>query len=536
MRALFAVALSVGLLVASVPALGLTGTAPAAADQPADPSGDPIGWEDGYWHNESIAVDQSDGLNSSELDAYVARGMARVEYLRQREFKHSVPVEVMSREEYQNQTSSNTDTESAFAQWNNQVWEGLWIVGENTNAQTALSSTSGSAVAGFYSPSRDEIMIITPDPSEPTISNATLIHELVHALQDQYIDLTDPTYYQGVDGTQDSSLAVSGLIEGEANYVEANYADRCGGAWSCVSTPDSGGGTSPGTINLGIFLTIFHPYSDGPVWVNDVVDEGGWDALEARYQDVPASTEQIIHRTTDEPAPIDFTDNGVNGWSSFPDQGVDGADTVGEASIFAMFWYQSRNYGAGIIDTVIAADGKYDAYDYRSTPSSGWGNDLLVPYKQGSGDDADYGYVWKTKWDTQQDATQFRQAYLQILSTHDAVRYGPNTYVVDVQPFADAFHVVQDGTTVTIVNGPTVAALTDIRPSITVDAYDTTTTTSTTTTTATTSTTTASTTTTTETASTTTTTDSGASGPGFGVAATLVAVVAALLVAARVRR
>ncbi|MFB6105073.1 MAG: Hvo_1808 family surface protein [Halobacteriaceae archaeon] len=536
MRALFAVALSVGVLVASTPAVGLLVSTPPA-DQPADPSGDPLGWESGYWHNESIAVDQTDGLNESELEAFVSRGMARVEFIRNREFRSDVPVNVMSREAYRNQTSSNTTTQSAFARWNNQVWEGLWIVGEDTNAQSALSSTSGSAVAGFYSPSRDEIMIITPNTSQPTISNATLIHELVHALQDQYIDLSDPKYYRGVDGTQDASLAVSGLIEGEANYVETEYSTRCGGAWSCVPTPDTGsGGGGASDINYGIYLTIFHPYSDGPVWVNDIIDQGGWDALTARYQDIPVSTEQIIHRTTEDPAPIEFTDSGTNGWSTYPNQGVDGADTVGEASIFAMFWYQSRNYNAGIVDwQAIAADGKYDAYDYASAPSSGWGNDLLVPYQKGSGEDAAAGYVWKTVWDTERDATQFKEAYLQILQTHDAMRYGPNTYVVERQPFADAFHVVQDGTTVTIVNGPNVSALTDIRPSITIDQYQTTTTTTTTqtTTTQTTKTTTTTATTTESTTATTepTTTTSGATGPGLGLAITVTAILVAIVLA-----
>ena len=47
----------VGLLVLA----GVLATGTAAA-QPDDPESDVLGWENGYWHNETIDVDQSDGL------------------------------------------------------------------------------------------------------------------------------------------------------------------------------------------------------------------------------------------------------------------------------------------------------------------------------------------------------------------------------------------------------------------------------------------------------------------------------------------
>ncbi|MDX1748601.1 MAG: hypothetical protein R3324_21930, partial [Halobacteriales archaeon] len=41
----------------------------AAEAPPPDPETDRLGWENGYWYNESITVDQSDGLSDEELDA-----------------------------------------------------------------------------------------------------------------------------------------------------------------------------------------------------------------------------------------------------------------------------------------------------------------------------------------------------------------------------------------------------------------------------------------------------------------------------------
>ena len=446
----------------------------AQQEAPPDPDADVIGWEDGYWHNESIDVDQSDGLSDEELDAYVARAMARVEYLRDAEFDSRVPVSVITREEYRNRSAGGGSdaNRTEYNHWNDQVWEGLFIIGESTGSGDAIGETTGSSVLGFYSPTRDEITIVTDSPDSPTINNATLIHELVHALQDQRYDLTNETYRAP---TQDGDLAVDGVVEGEANYIETNYAQRCGAEWECVDTPQASGsgGGGGGGPNLGILLTLLNPYSDGPVYVSEIVEEGGWDAFEKRFQNPPVSSEQVIHRTEETPRPIEFTDEGTNGWSTFPRDnprlGQNGSDTVGEASIYAMFWYQAREYRANTINPnglFPDTDNPYDMYNYDAEPSSGWANDRLFPYRDGEGDDAEYGYVWVTEWDTETDAQEFHDTYLRMLEAHDVRRTDDGYYVVPDGPFEDAFLVRLDGERVTIVNGPTVDDVRDIRPSL----------------------------------------------------------------------
>jgi hypothetical protein len=392
--------------------------------------------------------------------------MARVEYLRHLEFEKPVPVHVLTREEYRGQNANRSGSpDSEFNRWNDQVWEATFIVGENTGSATAIGETQGSSVAGFYSPTDDEIKIITDTPDSPTVSNATLIHELTHALQDQKYDLTSATYRAR---TQDGDLAIDGVVEGEANYVEARYERKCGNGWQCVATPGNGPGGGGGQPNLGVLLTIFNPYSDGPVYVHQLVQRGGWDAFDRRFRNPPNSSEQIIHVTDEQPRPLAFESTARNGWRLFPKQGVNGSDTVGEATIFSMFWYQASQYGADTIDpqTLFETTDPYDAYNYNATPSNGWANDRLFPYHKGTGENAEYGYVWKTEWDTEADATQFHDAYLRMLEAHDVRWTDEGYYVVPDGPFADAFLVVQNGTTVTVVNGPTVGAVKDIRPGL----------------------------------------------------------------------
>jgi hypothetical protein len=430
-----------------------------------DPSSDRLGWEAGYWHNESIDVDQSDGLTDAELDAFVGRSMARVEFIRGLEFESEVPVEVIARSEYRNGSNEvETPAKSDFAAWNNQVWEALFITGENENVQQQLTDTAGSSVVGFYSPGDDEIKIITETPDSPVIRNGTLIHELVHAVQDQRFNLTDQRYR---GATQDHDLAIDGLIEGDANFVEDEYVRRCAsGEWECVATPSQGGGSDGPAPNLGILLTVFQPYSDGPVYVSTLKSEGGWAAVDDEFDSPPESTEQVIHVTDEKPVPIEFTDRARNGWELYPDQGTEGSDTVGEASIFSMFWYQARSSNAETVDPgeLFETDSAHDTYNYAATPSAGWGNDRVFPYHKGSGPSAEYGYVWVTEWDTERDAREFLEAYRSILRAQEANQEAANVWVVPEGPYADAFRVTQRGTRVVIVNAPTTDDLDDVRP------------------------------------------------------------------------
>ena len=444
-------------------------TTDATDDPPADPDEDVIGWEDGVWYDESIDVNQSDGLTDEEIEVYVSRAMARVEHIRQKEFTERVPVDVMTRSEYANR-SSGSGTSKAQSDWNNQVWEALFISSEAENVTTQIAEFYSSGVAGFYSPRQDSIVIITDSPDSPVISNSTLIHELQHALQDQYFDLTQDKYS---GQTQDGDLAVDGVIEGDANYIEAVYADYCSnGTWSCVNTPasDSGGGAS---FNFGIYVTVFNPYADGPHYVHQLKQAGGWALVDEVLRSPPSTTETVIHARTpdavEDPVPIEYDDTATNGWERFSNQGVEGYDTVGEVSIYSMFWYASypeRGGGLGldIVDWrgLLSSDKPRDRYDYSSEPSAGWANDRVYPYTSPNSDED--GYVWVTEWDTERDAKEFHDAYLRILQGLDAERLDETTWRVSGGEYADTFRVVIDGTRVVIVNGPDTAAVNDLKP------------------------------------------------------------------------
>ncbi len=422
----------------------------ASADLPgdaADPD-DALGVEGGVAYDADIDVNQSDGLSDAELARYVNRTMARVERIRGLEFESRVPVEVTTRAEYR-ASKAGIDRDGAGAAWRNQVWEATFAVGEDTNAAAELDALYGERVLGFYVPSSDRIVVVS-ESDDPVVPNGTLAHELVHALQDQH--------GLGAGGrTLDGRLAAQGLTEGDARYVEQRYVQRCGDEWDCVETPP-GAGFEGGAVNLAMLYTVLHPYADGPAYAHRLHERGGWDAVTAAYDSPPAATSQVIHpNRTDAPADVTVRDATGDGWHRFAGD----ANTVGEAAIFVMFWYGRTHHRAdtGVaVGDIFESNGPYDANDYTATASVGWAGDALVPYRNGDR----FGYVWATEWQTAEDAREFRDAYRAILRSQDAVKRGPNTWVVPNGSFADAFRVTLDGTRVTVVNAPTADELDEV--------------------------------------------------------------------------
>jgi hypothetical protein len=405
-----------------------------------EPETDQIGWENGYWYDDPVPVTTDDGLNESEREAVTARTMARIERIRAREFNSTVPVEVISRAEYRNRSQSSGTSGPSGDPWNDQVWEALLLVGETSGSSEAIGDTLSSSVQGYYSGGSDKIVIVSPTET-PTIDRGTLSHELVHALQDQQFGLDNTAQ------TQDTQLSTNGVIEGEANYIQQLYRQRCTRNWDCIETPQNngGGGGTGGGQNPGVLTVLLQPYVTGPRFIDQARSSGGWAAVDALHDNMPASSEQVIHPDRypdDVPVNVTVPDRSNDEWERFDHDPV--GDTVGEASIFATMYHNNQIESS--------------RYSYRSPVSNGWAGDTVVPYRT---DDGEGGYVWETRWDSTRDARQFAEAYQGALtSEHGATNPRENIYIVpDDSAFSDAFRIVRSDETVRIVNGPTVSDL-----------------------------------------------------------------------------
>jgi len=451
----------------------------ANGTQRDNPASDRLGWENGCWYDDPIDVTRSDGLNDTELDAVVGRSMARVEQIRELEFEQTVPVEIVSRESFRESRESdseNTTTSTANYLHQNVKWEALLSIGESENALSTFESTQTATIGGFYNFAQDRIVIVSENTTAPKMDEITLSQELFHALQDQKLRVSYDDR-----STREGNSASLGIVEGDGNLVDRFYGQQCDAGWDCLLPEEGGGGGGSDSINYGVYLTQFQPYSDGPKFVRQIYNAGGWEAVNAVYENPPISTEQVIHPETypDEgPAEITFTDRSSAEWE-IPDLGEGSVDYArfGQAGLSAMFMRPVFESGGEDTPVVAPVDfynltdtgeiSDFDPLNYALEPTDGWGNDRLYPYATDeSADTNETGYVWKTVWDSEADAADFVEGYTTLLEYYGAqpVDGHADTYrIADEEPFGDAFYVNASGATVTLVNAPTVDALSAVR-------------------------------------------------------------------------
>lgn len=426
-----------GPLLALLVLAVLAGCAAPMGDTPPPVEGG-IGEVDGVTYNETFGFEDEEQLNESQREMLLKRSMARVEVVRDLEFEHQVEFDVISRETYR--TDYRSRPGETHAEWNNQVWKGLFLVGDDRDVVDVFDEAFGGAVAGFYQVGQHRIVVVT-DEEEPVIRKSTLVHELTHALQDQHFGL------DGRPDRQDPQLAQSAVVEGEAEVVPSLYLERCGAEWTCYNPSVAPGAT--GNLDWGVLNVVLYPYRVGPEFVEEIRADGGWAAVDDLHTHYPSSTAQVTHpeRYPDRPPlAVSVPDRAGADWERFDHDPV--GDTIGEASIFVML---SQN------DVIEPADPR----SYEHPVTTGWRGDELAPYRSSEGDS--FGYVWKLEWESDEDAGAFADAYRELLDGEGATSVGEDTYVVDEDSnFGHAYRVTQEGTRVTIVNAPSEEALSDI--------------------------------------------------------------------------
>lgn len=452
-----------GLLLVGMVAIG------AVAGVSGDAGAAEAEWRE-YDANDTLDIDPEEGLTDEEIARVVDRSMVRVEEIRDIEFEERPEVRVITREEAMTDRGSARPSEDT-AWFTNTVKEGLFVVGQETDAIAEREANRNVTVGGYYLIGQNEIVIITAG-DEVVIDEITLAHELVHAWQDQQHDL------RSFDGeTRDEESALLGLIEGDAVYTETKYEARCEAEWECLIPPETNG-DAPEDINWGLYFTDFHPYSDGPAFIESIHEAGGWDAVDALYRDPPTTTRHVIDPDTYgsfSPQSVDLPDTSTEAWERIEPSGDRSAERLGPARKSAMFLQtpyvaqQEDDLSDPPLYTwqVINRDAngevpRIDPIAYDRSFTDGWTGDRFHVYQRGD----DSAYVWRSTWESPQNATAFAEAYEDLLTFYSGTTVAgtDGVYRIEDGGFAGAYAVHVDGQTLTIVSAPTVADLRTVAP------------------------------------------------------------------------
>jgi hypothetical protein len=152
-------------------------------------------------------------------------------------------------------------------------------------------------IVGFYDPKTKVLYVVNGSPED--VVAVTVTHELIHALQDQYISLDS---VQKIEGENDRESAAQAVFEGQAVYEQIavmlgnnNAAFNLPGGWERVREMIRENQSSMPVFASApplIQESMIFPYLSGAEFIRNYKERRRGSIV---YEDMPTSTEQILH-------------------------------------------------------------------------------------------------------------------------------------------------------------------------------------------------------------------------------------------------
>ncbi|MFN2637094.1 MAG: hypothetical protein ABR585_08715 [Gemmatimonadaceae bacterium] len=264
------------------------------------------------------------------------------------------------------------------------AYKRLGLIPDTMKLQPFLTSLLEEQIVGYYDPGSKVLYVVEGAAKE--MAGITITHELVHALQDQYISLDS---IQKIHGDNDRQSAAQAVFEGQAVYEQisamlggSNVAINLPGGWDRIREMIRQNQSSMPIFAAAptvIQETLIFPYLSGAEFVRNYKDRKPGSII---YKDMPVSTEQILHpaaffATRDAPTKVSL--GALANATSVYDNNLGEFET-------RLFLFE------GLKDQNEAVRG-----------ATGWDGDRYAVVNTPRGQ----GIVWLTVWDSQVDAGEF---------------------------------------------------------------------------------------------------------------------------------
>ena len=393
----------VALLLLAVP----VACGPPSAGEPTvatEAGGDAQGAEEAA---EAPAVG-AEGRQPTMQERLVIRDLSHMaERVRGLSFHHDVHTEVHGAESIVAHLTQQLEEEALEA--SRLTYVALGLLPPDMDVRAMLERVLGEQVVGFYDHEQDRL-VIRDDVMRALGSRGggravdeakvTIVHELVHALQDQRLGLGARIEEEA---DSDPETAYQAVVEGDATLAMIGYvAEQAGGRleWitqdpdriraltrtaSASPIPDQELQAAPAIVRV----TLVSAYLDGLVFAATLHGNGGWRAVDMAHERPPVSTEQILHPdlylARELPDEVEVPELGA-----LTDAGLESHDddVLGELEM-SIYFGQGEPGG---VDEEAAA---------------GWSGDHLRVY---AAPDGTHPVVWLSAWDDEDEAKQAETA------------------------------------------------------------------------------------------------------------------------------
>jgi hypothetical protein len=333
--------------------------------------------------------------SSAEIDAIYNAIEDQVAQLRGLAPKRDVARQIIDATELRTLMTEEFDAETPprYVAAVERLYQALDLIPADSSLRELTLDLLSGGVAGFYRHDQNTLYVVSRTGLPGVNERITFAHEYDHALQDQ-----NTTVFSDQDGILDQGdriLARQAIYEGDATllmtfWALANFdAQDMAELLALSSDPE----TQALLDRMPAILreTLLFPYTTGSTYLQPAQLSGGWAAVDAYYDRMPESTEQILHaqayQEREHPIevdlPADLADQLGAGWS------VPLEDTLGELQLG--IWLREGGVAAAS----------------ATTATGGWGGDRLA-VMEGPGDS--WGVVIETAWDSAPDAAEFLDA------------------------------------------------------------------------------------------------------------------------------
>jgi hypothetical protein len=231
--------------------------------------------------------------------AQVAEAVPMIEKAIGLKFKTPPKVETRSKDQVRDYLLKQFNDSQAVRDLNGEdaAYKRLGLIPDTLKLRPFFISLLEEQIVGFYDPSTKVLYVV--DGAAKDIAAITITHELVHALQDQYISLDS---VQKVHGDNDRQSAAQAVFEGQAVYEQisimlggSNIAINLPGGWDRIRDMiRETQGSQPIFASAPRIIqeTLIFPYLSGAEFYRNYKERKPGSLI---YKDMPVSTEQIIH-------------------------------------------------------------------------------------------------------------------------------------------------------------------------------------------------------------------------------------------------
>jgi hypothetical protein len=339
-------------------------------------------------------------VTDDALRAEVVRLGPRVAAARRLPFRGPLPARVLTPDGMRKEVGAVIAGSNPSGQ--DLILRRLGLLPAHTDSGAAALESFAASPLPRYDPLARRLLV--PDAPPLDKQQLPLVHEIAHAIADERFGLRR-TLKVAPDGTHqldgDAERARLALIEGDATLATLMFADPREiflgrRELASVAAAIAKGAADPKAPPWAVALARF-THVDGLLFVGRVRARQPWSAVDALWNDPPASSEQVLHPerydTCDEPIAVDATL-----LPALPGAGAPLAtDVMGEL----------------VIRTWLATSVSPELADRAAT---GWAGDRAAIYRAASAPDAgaltpgDGPLVWLTVWDDPAEADDFARA------------------------------------------------------------------------------------------------------------------------------